>query len=158
MEDQIPITPEGLATLREEVNQLKNVDRLAISKEIEVAREHGDLKENAEYHAAKEKQGLVEARIRDLEAKISHAEVIDVTTMEGDRVIFGSTVTILYYESDEEKTYRIVGEDEADLGSGKISYGSPIAKSLMGKEEGDEVTIHTPGGKHEVEIISVQYI
>ncbi len=155
---KVPVTPEGMAAMRAELDQLKKVERPKIVKEIELAREHGDLRENAEYHAAKEKQGFVEGRIRELEGKVSHAEVIDVTQHEGSRVIFGSTVTIYYFDNDEEVTYKIVGDDESDIKEGKISFQSPIAKALIGKEEGAEVTVITPGGTRDVEIIEVQYV
>ena len=155
---KVPMTPEGIAALRAELDNLKRVERMKVVREIEEARAHGDLRENAEYHAAKDKQGFVEGRIREVEGKLAHAEVIDVTQFEGTRVIFGSTVTIFDFATDEESTYKIVGDDEADLKSGKISFSSPIAKALIGKTEGDEVTIVTPGGKREVEIISVEYV
>jgi len=156
--DKVPMTPEGLAALRAELDHLRKVERPQVVRDIEEARAHGDLRENAEYHAAKDRQGFIEGRIRDVEGKISHAEVIDVTKLEGSRVIFGSTVTIFDFTTDEESTYKIVGDDEADLKLGKISFSSPIAKALIGKAEGEEVTIVTPGGKREVEIISVEYV
>ena len=152
------MTPAGHVALKAELDQLRKVERPKVVQEIEEARAHGDLKENAEYHAAKEKQGFVEARIRDVEAKLALAEVIDVTQMSGERVIFGSTVSILHLDSDEESTYKIVGDDEADLKKGMISFSSPIAKALIGKEEGDEVVITTPGGKRSVEILGVEYL
>lgn len=155
---KIPMTPEGFAALRDELKQLKKVERPKVVEAIEVARAHGDLSENAEYDAAKEKQGFIEGRIREVQGKLAHAEVIDVTTMDGDRVIFGSTVTIYDFNTDEEKTYKIVGDDESDLKDNKISYNSPIAKALIAKSEGDEVTIRTPGGNREVEIMEVQYL
>jgi transcription elongation factor GreA len=155
---KIPMTPEGYAALREELRNLKKVERPKVVEAIEIARAHGDLSENAEYDAAKEKQGFIEGRIREIQGKLSHAEVIDVTTMDGDRVIFGSTVTIYDFDNDEEKTYKIVGDDESDLKQGKISFNSPIAKALIGKSEGDELTIRTPGGNREVEIMEVQYL
>ncbi len=159
MDDQEPMTPEGLKALREELQQLKGTERSKISAEIGVALEHGDLKENAEYHAAKEKQGMVEARIKQLEGLTSHAEVIDISKFEeSDRVIFGSTITLLDLDSDEENTLRIVGHQEANIKKNTISFRSPIAKSIMGKREGDEVTIITPGGKKMVEIMDVKYI
>jgi transcription elongation factor GreA len=155
---KIPMTPEGYAALREELRNLKKVERPKVVEAIEIARAHGDLSENAEYDAAKEKQGFIEGRIREIQGKLSHAEVIDVTTMDGDRVIFGSTVTIYDFDNDEEKTYKIVGDDESDLKQGKISFNSPIAKALIGKSESDELTIRTPGGNREVEIMEVQYL
>ena len=158
MSDKYPMTPQGHAALKAELDQLRKVERMKIVQEIEEARAHGDLKENAEYHAAKEKQGFIEARIRDVEGKLALAEVIDVSSHDGLRVIFGTTVTILDLDLDEESTYKIVGDDEADLKLGSISYSSPIARALIGKEEGDEVVIQTPGGKRNVEILEVQYI
>lgn len=155
---KVPMTPEGIAALRAELDHLRKVERPDVVRAIEEARAHGDLRENAEYHAAKERQGFIEARLREIEGKISHAEVIDVTELDGDRVVFGATVTIFDFATDKESTYKIVGDDEADLKEGKISFSSPIAKALIGKAEGDEVTIVTPGGKREVEIISVEYI
>ena len=154
---KIPMTSEGYRSLRDELDQLKKVERPKIVQEIEVARAHGDLKENAEYHAAKEKQGFVEGRIREIEAKLSNAEVIDVTQMSGTRVVFGCTVVVIDSETDEEKTYKIVGDDEADLKAGKISFNSPIARALIGKEEGDETIIKAPGGDRAVEIGEVSY-
>ena len=154
---KFPMTVQGHRAMREELDQLKKVERPKIVKEIEVARAHGDLKENAEYHAAKEKQGFVEGRIREIEAKIAHAEVIDVTQLSGDRVVFGATVTICDVESEEEETYKIVGEDESDLAQQKLSLKSPLARALIGKEEGDEVVIHTPGGKRTVVLVEVSY-
>lgn len=158
MTEKVPMTPEGFTALKAEMDQLRKVERPKIVQEIEDARAHGDLKENAEYHAAKDKQGFVEARIRDVEAKIALAEVIDVTQMSGDRVIFGATVTILNLDTDEEVTYKIVGDDESDLKDGKISFASPIAKALIGKSEGDEVIIKAPGGDRSVEILEVEYL
>ena len=158
MTDKVPMTPEGHAALKAELDQLRKIERPKIVNEIEEARAHGDLKENAEYHAAKDKQGFVEARIRDVEAKLALAEVIDASTMSGDRVIFGATVTIYDIDEDVEMRYKIVGDDESDLKSGKISYASPIAKALIGKVEGDEVVIRTPGGNRNVEILEVEYI
>ncbi len=152
------MTPEGHVALKLELDQLRKVERHKIVAEIEAARAHGDLKENAEYHAAKDKQGFVEARIRDVEAKLALAEIIDISLMSGDRVIFGCTVTILDTDTDEESKYKLVGDDESDLKESKISYASPIAKALIGKFEGDEVVIRTPGGNKNVEIIEVEYI
>lgn len=152
-----PMTIEGYNNLKEELDRLKRFDRLAIVKEIEVARAHGDLKENAEYHAAKEKQGMVDARMKYLNAMLALSEVIDPKTLSGDRVMFGATVTMLDPETDEEKTYQIVGDEEADIKRNRISYASPIAKALIGKEEGDEVTIKAPKGNRVVEITEVEY-
>lgn len=155
---KIPMTPEGYAALKAELDKLKKVERMAVVRDIEEARAHGDLKENAEYHAAKEKQSFVEGRIREVEAKLALADVIDIRSLDGDRVVFGSTVTILDFETDEEKTYKIVGDDESDLKEGKISFNSPIAKAMIGKNEGDEIVINTPGGRREVEILEVEYV
>lgn len=145
--------------LREELRRLKFEDRPRIVEAIATARAHGDLKENAEYHAAKEQQGMMEARIRDIEAKLSNSQVIDVTTLNPDgRVVFGSTVHLVDLDSDEESTYRIVGEDEADIKGGLLSVSSPIARALIGKHEGDTVEVTTPGGKRSYEIAEVEYV
>ncbi|MEM1350617.1 MAG: transcription elongation factor GreA, partial [Myxococcota bacterium] len=153
-----PMTVEGSNRLKAELDHLKKVERPQIVNEIEVARAHGDLKENAEYHAAKEKQGMVEARIKELEVKLTHAEVIDPRSLGGDRVLFGATVTIFEIEGEEEVTYQIVGEDEADIKDAKISYASPIAKALIGKEVGEEVVIKAPKGNRPVEIVEVEFV
>ena len=156
---QYPMTARGAEMLREELNQLKSVERPKIIASIAEAREHGDLKENAEYHAAREQQSFCEGRIQDIEGKLSNAQIIDVTKMENTgKVIFGTTVTILNVANDEETTYRIVGDDEADIKNNLISVNSPIARGLIGKELDDTVTIQTPAGKVEVEIIEVEYI
>lgn len=153
-----PMTPQGHAALEAELKQLKTVERPRISTAIAEAREHGDLKENAEYHAAREQQGLCEARIRDIEAKLGGAQIIDLMNLPQDgRVVFGVTVVIEDIDSGEQKHYKIVGEDEADVKVGKISVGSPIAKGLIGKSEGDEAKIQTPSGLAEYEIIDVLY-
>lgn len=153
-----PMTLQGAKALREELNELKTVKRPAVIAAIAEARAHGDLKENAEYHAAREQQGFVEGRIKDIEAKLSHAHVIDVTTLDaGGKVVFGSTVVLLDLNTDEEKTYQLVGVDEADLKHGKISITSPVARALIGKIEGDEVALEAPGGTHEFEILEVRY-
>ena len=155
---KVPLTARGAAKLQEELKQLKSVERPKIIKAIAEAREHGDLKENAEYHAAREQQGFIEGRIKDIEAKLSHAQVIDVTTLgAGGKVVFGATVVLLDLNTDEEKTYQIVGIDEADLKHGKISVTSPVARALIGKIEGDEVGLDAPGGTHEFEILEVRY-
>lgn len=155
---KIPMTIEGEAALRAEVEKLKKQDRPKVIQAIAEAREHGDLKENAEYHAAREQQGFIEGRIQDIEAKLSNAQVIDISTIaQGDRVIFGSTVTIINTETDEILCYRIVGDDEADVKSGKISYKSPIARALISKEIGDVVIVNTPSGEIEYEIDKVEY-
>ncbi|MBT8421840.1 MAG: transcription elongation factor GreA [Gammaproteobacteria bacterium] len=156
---KVPITIEGADALRDELKHLKNVARPRITKAIAEARAHGDLKENAEYHAAKEEQGLSEARVRDIEAKLSNAQIIDVTALpKSDKVIFGATVVLLDIESEEETRYRIVGEDEADITQGMLSVASPIARAIIGKRESDEVEVQTPGGRKEFEILEVHYI
>jgi len=155
---KIPMTVEGEVALRIELEKLKKEDRPTVIQAIAEAREHGDLKENAEYHAAREQQGFIEGRIQDIESKLSLCQVVDISQMpEGDRVIFGSTVTIINTETDEEVTYRIVGDDEADVKAGMISYQSPIARALISKEIGDVVNVHTPGGEVEYEIDDVFY-
>ena len=155
---KIPMTVKGEAALRVELEKLKKEDRPTVIQAIAEAREHGDLKENAEYHAAREQQGFIEGRIQDIESKLSLCQIVDISQMpEGDRVIFGSTVTIINTETDEELTYRIVGDDEADVKAGMISYQSPIARALISKEIGDVVNVHTPGGEVEYEIDDVSY-
>ncbi|HUS29553.1 MAG TPA: transcription elongation factor GreA [Kofleriaceae bacterium] len=158
MSDKFPMTPSGYATMKAHLYRLKNVDRLANSKAIEIARGHGDLSENADYSAAKEEQGLIEAKIRELEAKIAMAEVIDPTKLSGSRVKFGATVTIEDSESGETQRYTIVGEHEADIKKGRISVGAPVARALIGKEIGDAVTVTTPKGKREYEVTEVEWL
>ena len=154
-----PMTKEGESLLRDELKRLKNEDRPRIIDAIATAREFGDLKENAEYHAAKEQQGLVEARIKDIEVKLSNSQVIDILKIDSsEKVIFGSTVTVMNYDSDQSVQYKIVGEDEADANLGKISYAAPLAKQLIGKFEGDIVKVETPSGSTEYEIEKVEYI
>ena len=156
---KVPMTVEGEKALRAELEQLKKVERPKIIKEIAIAREHGDLKENAEYHAAREQQGFIEGRIQDIEGKLSNVQVIDITTLpKNGKVIFGTTVKLINVDTDEEKQYQIVGEDEADVPKGKISSGSPIARALLGKEEGDVVVVKVPSGEMEYEIEEVLYI
>lgn len=154
---KFPMTPEGARKLREELNRLKE-ERPKISRDIEVAREHGDLSENAEYHAAKERQGMIEARIKDIEDKLSRVEIIDPTKLSGTRVRFGATVTLLNVSTDEEVTYRIVGAEEADLNNGSISVSAPLARALIGKEVGDEVTVQLPIGQRKYEISTVEFV
>ena len=155
---RVPMTTAGAEALRKELDQLKKVDRPRISAAIAEAREHGDLKENAEYHAAREQQGFCEGRIQDIESKLSNAQIIDITTIQNTgKVIFGVTVTIVDVDSDEEKVYQIVGDDEADIKSGKLSVNSPIARGLIGREEGDTVQIDTPGGTKEYEVDKVEH-
>ncbi len=155
----IPMTLRGAEKLREELEFLKSVRRPEIIAAIAEAREHGDLKENAEYHAAREQQGFCEGRIKDIEGKLSNAQVIDIAKMPNNgRVIFGCTVTVLNLDTEEEQTYRIVGDDEADFKQNLISVNSPIARGLVGKEVDDIVVINTPGGQVEFEITKVEYL
>ena len=157
--NKVPLTVRGAETLRNELNELKTVKRPAVIAAIAEARAHGDLKENAEYHAAREQQGFIEGRIKEIDAKLSHAQIIDVTSVNAEgRVIFGATIDVTDLESDEELTYQIVGEDEADIQQGLISVNSPIARGLIGKEEGDVAEIKTPGGQREFEILEVRYV
>ena len=156
---RFPMTTEGAAALRDELQRLKTEDRPRVSKAIAEAREHGDLKENAEYHAAREEQGFIEGRIQEIEAKLSAAQIINIRDIPvSGKVIFGSTVTIINTATDEEKTYQIVGDDEADIKKNKISVNSPIARGLIGKEEGDVARIETPSGTVEYEIDQVQHL
>ena len=153
-----PMTPQGYAALEAELKQLKTIDRPRITTAIAEAREHGDLKENAEYHAAREQQGFCEARIRDIEAKLGGAQIIDPASLPQEgRVVFGVTVVIENVDTEEEKRYKIVGDDEADFKANKISINSPIARGLIGKSKGDEARIETPSGVVEYEIIEVLY-
>lgn len=155
--DRVPMTVFGHEKLKEELRTLKTHDRRKISEAIEVARGHGDLKENAEYHAAKEKQSFIEGRIQELEDKLARAQVIDPSKLSGDRAVFGATVTYVDAKTDEESTYTIVGNDEADLKVHKVSIGSPLARALIGKEVGDEVEVHSPKGVRKVEITRVEF-
>ncbi|MDP8098723.1 transcription elongation factor GreA [Pasteurella atlantica] len=156
---QIPMTVRGAELLKKELEQLKNVRRPEIIKAIAEAREHGDLKENAEYHAAREQQAFCEGRIQEIEGKLGVAQIIDVTTIPNNgKIIFGSTVELVNVETDDEITYRIVGDDEADIKQGLISVNSPIARGLIGKEVDDSVIIKTPGGTVEFDIVGVEYI
>jgi len=156
---KVPMTVGGEKSLREELEELKKVARPAVIKEIAIAREHGDLKENAEYHAAREQQGFIEGRIQDIEGKLSNVQVIDVTKLpQTGKVLFGTTVKLIDMDTEETKQYQIVGEDEADVPSGKISSGSPIARALLSKEEGDIVSVKVPNGIIEYEIEEVLYI
>lgn len=156
---KVPMTLEGAEKLREELQHLKSVVRPQIIEAIASAREHGDLKENAEYHAAKEQQGFAEGRVKEIEGKLADAQIIDVTKIKyTGKVIFGTTVTLTDVESGEGKRYKIVGEDEADLKVNKISVMSPIARSLVGKSEGDTVAVKTPGGTVEYEIEKVEHL
>ncbi|KXO55052.1 transcription elongation factor GreA [Francisella tularensis] len=156
--DRVPMTPAGEQALRAELDKLKKIERPAIIEAIAEARDHGDLKENAEYHAARERQGIIEGRIKDIESKLSNAQVIDVTKIKANgMVIFGATVTIMNVDTEEETTYKIVGEDEADIDNQKISVVAPLARALIKKEEGDEITLDTPKGKVTYEIVAVEY-
>ena len=152
-----PMTAEGHAALDAELKHLKTVERPSIIEAISVAREHGDLSENAEYHAAKEKQSFIEGRISELEDKLSRAEVIDASKVKGNKVVFGAIVTVIDVETEQEATYRIVGEDEADVKQNLISVSSPIARALVGKSEGDEVVVKAPGGDIYYEIDQVHH-
>ncbi|MDF1654569.1 MAG: transcription elongation factor GreA [Coxiellaceae bacterium] len=156
----LPITVRGEQLLRKELEQLKMVERPAVIQAISEARAHGDLKENAEYHAAREQQGFIEGRLQDIESKLGGVQVIDVTKMENNgKVIFGATVTIVNVDTDEESTYQIVGEDEADIKQNKISYSAPIARAMMGKQVDDTFDFNTPQGEiASYDIIQVEYI
>ena len=151
------MTVRGHAAMEVELQQLKRVERPAIINAIAVAREHGDLKENAEYHAAKDKQGEIEARIANLESKLTLAQIIDPSKLSGTTVKFGSTVTIVNEDTDEESTYQIVGEDEADISKGRVSNKSPLSRGMMGKEVGDVFEIQAPGGSKAYEILEIEY-
>ncbi|VAW82745.1 Transcription elongation factor GreA [hydrothermal vent metagenome] len=155
---KIPITEVGAEKLRAELKKLKTVDRPRIIKDIATAREHGDLKENAEYHAAREQQSFAEGRIAEIEGKLGNAQIIDVSKLDvGDKIVFGATVTFYDDEADKEVTYQIVGDDESDIDGGKISINSPIARSLLAKHVGDVAVVQAPGGDRELEVITVTY-
>jgi transcription elongation factor GreA len=158
MSDREPMTTTGYERLKEELRRLKTVERPAVTAAIEEARAHGDLSENAEYSAAKEKQSFIEGRIKEIESKLALAEVIDPKTLSGTKVVFGATVTVLDLESDEQSTYQIVGLDEADLKARKISVTAPMARGLIGKKVGDTVTVRLPKGEKEYEIVGVQFV
>tara|TARA_B100001063_G_scaffold237451_1_gene258390 strand:+ start:230 stop:706 length:477 start_codon:yes stop_codon:yes gene_type:complete len=156
---KIPMTIRGVKLLQEELKKLKSKDRPDVISAISEARAHGDLKENAEYHAAKEQQGFIEGRIKEIESKLSNVQEIDVTSINaGGKVVFGSTVTLIDLQNNDEIRYKIVGEDEADIKSNLISYSSPIARAIIGKFEGDDVVFLAPGGEREYEVISVEYL
>jgi transcription elongation factor GreA len=156
---KVPLTARGAEQLREELRVLKNIERPRVTEAIAAARAHGDLRENAEYHAAKDQQGLMEARIRDIEAKLANAQIIDVTKLPSSgRVVFGSTVLLSALDDGTEARYQIVGEDEADIKKGLLSIGSPIARALIAKREGDTVEVATPGGTRTYEIVEVKYV
>ena len=157
--NRCPMTVAGEAALREELHRLKTVDRPRITEAIAEAREHGDLKENAEYHAAREEQGFTEGRIKEIEGKLADSQVIDVKSLPASgKVIFGTTVTLFNVDTEETVTYKIVGDDESDVKEKKISYASPIAKAIIGKEEGDEIVVKIPSGEATYEIEKVEYI
>jgi transcription elongation factor GreA len=156
--NKVPMTVRGAELLREELRKLKSEDRPRVIKAIAEARAHGDLKENAEYHAAKDQQGFIEGRIKEIEAKLSNIQIIDVTTVDAKgKIVFGSTVELLDEQTGKEIVYKIVGEDEADLKVGMISFTSPIARALIGRNEGDEVSFSAPGGDKRYEVIGVRY-
>jgi len=156
---KVPLTVKGAETLKAELQELKTTRRPAVIAAIAEAREHGDLKENAEYHAAREQQSFIEGRIKDIEEKLSNAQIIDVTQLETNgRVVFGATVDLVATENDQEVTYQIVGVDEADIESGLVSVSSPIARALIGKEEGDVAEVQAPAGIIEYEIVEVRYV
>lgn len=155
--DKIPVTAKGLAKLEEELKHAKAVERPEVIEAIASAREHGDLKENAEYHAARERQSFLEGRIQELEAVVSRAEVIDPSTMSGDVVRFGATVTVIDEDTEKEHTYQIVGEYEADLANGRLSFKAPLAKAIIGKEVGESIVFQSPNGEKYYEILKVEY-
>ena len=158
MNGSYPMTMEGYDQLKKELKHLISIERPEIINAIAEARAHGDLSENAEYHAAKERQGYIEGRIQELNGKLSSANVIDVTKLSGEKIIFGATVTFVDVDTEDEKCYKIVGEDEADIKAGMISVSSPIARALIGKMEGDEVPVQTPGGVVDYEIAEVHHL
>ena len=156
--NKVPMTVRGHELLKEELRELKSVRRPAVIQAIAEARAHGDLRENAEYHAAKDEQGFIEARIKEIEGKLSHLQVIDVTTIDAKgRIVFGCTVELYDEAADAEIVYKIVGEDEADIKQGLISFTSPVARALIGNSEGDVVEFSAPGGKKQLEVIDVRY-
>ena len=156
---KVAMTVHGAQLLRDELKTLKSVERPSVITAISEARAHGDLKENAEYHAAKEQQGFIEGRIKEIEGKLANAQEVDITAINAQgKVVFGSTVAVIDLQNDQKITYRIVGEDESDIKLGMISYTSPIARALIGKSEGDEIIFQAPGGEKEYEILQVTYI
>ena len=156
--EKVPMTANGYRALEDELRTLKTVDRPGVIQAIAEAREHGDLSENAEYHAAKERQGFIEGRVMELEDLISRAQVIDTSKLSGEQIKFGATVTVVDEDTDEEAKYQIVGDFEADLKEGRISISSPVARALIGKEVGDSVEVNTPGGGRSYEILNVQFV
>lgn len=155
MVQRIPMSKKGISKLKAELNQLERIDRAKVVRAIETARQHGDLKENAEYHAAKERQGHIEGRILELKDKISRAEVIDCSQVPIEKAVFGTVVQLLDLDTDEEVAYQLLGPEEADVKSGSISVMSPLGRSMLGKEIGDEVVVKTPGGTREFEVIGI---
>jgi transcription elongation factor GreA len=155
--DKIPMTVTGERLLRERLKRIKEVERPQNVKDIEEARAHGDLSENAEYHAAKERQGMLGAQMRDIEAKLSRSQVIDPAKLSGDRIVFGATVVLEDFETEEEVTYQIVGSEEADPKQGRISYTSPLARALIGRQEGDAIQFKAPGGVREYDVLEVKF-
>lgn len=155
--DKIPLTRAGHTALNDELKKLKSTERPAVIRAIAEAREHGDLSENAEYHAAREKQSFIEGRVKELEGILSLADVIDPSSMSGS-IKFGATVTLVDEDTDEERTYQIVGEPEADIENGKLNIKSPLARALIGKEEGDSVEVRTPGGEKSYEILGIRFV
>ena len=156
--EKVPMTSGGFNSLQEELRRLKTVERPAIIKALEVAREHGDISENAEFHAAKERQSFVETRVMEIEDKMRRAEVIDVSKLSGNGVKFGATVRIADEDTDQEVTYQIVGADEANIKAGRLSIASPLARALIGKDQGESIEVTTPGGSKGYEIIDVKYV
>ncbi len=154
--EKLPMTPDGHARLKEELLRLKE-ERPRVIQEIATAREHGDLSENAEYHAAKERQGMIEARVGELEAKIARAEVIDISVLQGTRVQFGATVTLIDEDTEKQSTYQLVGADEAEVNEGRLSIASPLARALIGKDTGATIEITTPNGIHAYEILKIEF-
>ncbi|MEX0697780.1 MAG: transcription elongation factor GreA [Dongiaceae bacterium] len=157
MKSKIPMTAEGLARLVDELRHLKHVERPAVIRSISEARDHGDLSENAEYHAARERQGFIEGRVADLEDKVARAEVIDVKKLSGKQVMFGATVTLLDEDTDAKTKYQIVGQDESDVRAGRLSISSPLARALIGKKVGDSVEVTTPSGSKSYEIVRLAF-
>ena len=156
--EKVPMTRAGYEALVEELKRLKDTERPAIIRAIAEARAHGDLSENAEYHSAKERQGFIESRIKEIESLISRAEVVDPAKMSGSTIRFGATVVLIDEETEEERTYQIVGEAEADISNGRLNLRSPLARALIGKEEGDSVEVETPRGARSYEVVSVRYV
>lgn len=154
--ETVPMTPRGALKLKEELQRLKE-ERPKISREIGVARDHGDIKENAEYHAAKERQGMVEARIKDLEDKLGRAEIIDPATLSGTKIKFGATVRLLNIDTEEEVVYQLIGAEEANIANGTISISAPLARAMISREVGDEISVTLPGGKRSYEVTSIEY-